>query len=219
MIQSFVLFCENGMLYLKDTSQPKLKPICVDFVSGSAEYRRKYGGGLSENIAKAVGVTGKYKPYVIDATAGFGRDSFVLASLGCEVLMIERNPMIYELLKDGLVRAKKSAETKEIVERMKLINRDAIDYIKKLRKKPDVIYLDPMFPHSKKSRLVKKEMRILKKLVGNDLDAVELLKTSLTKAKKRVVIKRPARAEFLGKMRLTFQVKGKTGRWDVISIQ
>ncbi len=34
--------------------------------------------------------------------------------------------------------------------------------------RPQVVYLDPMFPHKQKSALVKKEMRVFQSLVGPD---------------------------------------------------
>ena len=45
--------------------------------------------------------------------AGLGRDAFVLASVGCRVRMLERNPVVAALLDDGLtpeaMRTRKSA--------------------------------------------------------------------------------------------------------------
>jgi 16S rRNA (guanine1516-N2)-methyltransferase len=217
MQKDFKLIQTEKGLSLQNPNNQKIKPIIIDFASGKSEHRRKFGGGLGQHISKAVGVKGNYKPYVIDATAGMGRDSFVLATLGCKVLMLERNKTIFKLLQDGLERGSESEEIAEIIGRMKVINTDAIDYIGKIsdNEKPDVIYLDPMFPHSKKSRLVKKEMRIFRELVGDDLDAEKLLKISLSKAKKRIVVKRPAKSEFLGGLEPNFQIKGRVNRFDV----
>ncbi len=67
-------------------------------------HRRKFGGGRGEAVAKAVGIKGDYLPDV-DATAGLGRDAFVLASVGCRVRMLERNPVVAALLDDGPARA------------------------------------------------------------------------------------------------------------------
>jgi len=216
MKQNFKLTKDKNGLSLINLSEPKSKPIRIDFASGKIEYRRKFGGGLGQHIAKAVGIKENYKPYVLDATAGMGRDSFVLASLGCKVLMVERNEIIFKLLENGLKRARANSEISEIIKRMKLIKADAIEYLAKIpeNKKPDVIYLDPMFPHSKKSRLVKKEMRIFRQLVGDDLDAEKLLEIALKKAKKRIVVKRPAKAEFLGGLKPNFQIRGRVSRFD-----
>jgi len=207
---------EKG-LELENLLEPKIKPMKIDFASGKAEHRRKFGGGLGQYIAKAVGIKGNYKPYVLDATAGMGRDSFVLATLGCKVLMLERNEIIFKLLEDGLKRGEADEEISEIIGRMKVVNANSVKYIGAIleNEKPDVIYLDPMFPHSKKSRLVKKEMRIFRELVGNDLDAKELFEVALKKAKKKIVVKRPARSEFLCDKKPNFQIKGRVNRFDV----
>ena len=39
--------------YLVKSDEPKLAPIRVDFVSGGAAHRRKFGGGKGQAIAKA----------------------------------------------------------------------------------------------------------------------------------------------------------------------
>ena len=79
-------------------------PVRVDFVEGGAAHRRLYGGGSGQMIAKAVGIAQGVRPRVLDATAGLGKDAFVLASLGCEMSLIERQPLIGALLEDGLAR-------------------------------------------------------------------------------------------------------------------
>jgi 16S rRNA (guanine1516-N2)-methyltransferase len=76
-------------------------PVRVDFVEGGAAHRRLYGGGSGQMIAKAVGIAQGVRPRVLDATAGLGKDAFVLASLGCEMSLIERQPLIGALLEDG----------------------------------------------------------------------------------------------------------------------
>ncbi len=89
-------------LELRKRDEPKLGGIFVDFVGGAMAHRRKFGGGRGEAVAKAVGIKGDYLPDVVDATAGLGRDAFVLASVGCRVRMLERNPVVAALLDDGL---------------------------------------------------------------------------------------------------------------------
>lgn len=196
--------------------------IVVDFTDNATKHRLKYGGGLGQDIAKAVGIKGNFKPRVLDATAGLGGDSFIIASLGCEVDMLERSPVVFELLSDGIGRANEDFEVREIVNKMRVVNnQDSIDFLQKLEdvsKIYDVIYLDPMFPESKKSRLVKKEMRILSEVVGKDLDAKELLELALQKTKNRVVVKRPRKASYIidvEKLKPSFQIIGKVIRYDV----
>jgi 16S rRNA (guanine1516-N2)-methyltransferase len=65
--------------------------IFIDFASAANTYRRLHGGGNGQPLARAIGLKTYGLPLVvIDATAGLGQDSFVLASLGCHVTMIER---------------------------------------------------------------------------------------------------------------------------------
>ena len=168
-------------LELVKLDEPKLGTIKVDFVDGATAHRRKFGGGRGQDIAKAIGLKHGFKPHVLDATAGLGRDSFVLATLGCNVTMMERMPIVAALLEDGLARAKLSLEVSDIVERMSLINASSIENMT-LANTPDVIYLDPMYPHREKSAAVKKEMRVFQSLVGEDLDADSLLEPALALA-------------------------------------
>ncbi|HBO39365.1 MAG TPA: DNA polymerase I, partial [Pasteurellaceae bacterium] len=109
----------NGMvrLELRKLDEPKLGAVYVDFVSGSMAHRRKFGGGRGEAIAKAVGIKGDELPTIIDATAGLGRDACVLASVGCQVRLIERHPVVFLLLQDGLQRAYADPEIGEMMRR------------------------------------------------------------------------------------------------------
>jgi 16S rRNA (guanine1516-N2)-methyltransferase len=176
----------------------KIKSLCVDFLDPKIKKRIKTTGKNSL-LAKAVGIVSKKvlqeKPLkIIDATAGLGIDAFILAVLGCDVLMLERSPIIGELLKNGLSLATNIAEFADLKLELKII--DAKSYLQKLASKVDVIFLDPMYPLRTKSALNKKEMRLLKDIVGEDADFAELLKIALNKAK-RIVIKRPKFANVL----------------------
>ncbi len=167
-------------------------------------------------IAKAVGIQPGVRPTVVDATAGLGRDAFVLATLGCNVTMIERQPLIAVLLEDGFARAREDAVIALIVARMSLRVGDAIRILRTWNDEaPQVIYLDPMFPHRDKSALVKKEMRLFRPLVGDDQDADELLEAALALASHRVVVKRPRKAPAIAGGKVSFSLEGNAGRFDV----
>ncbi|TBV00088.1 class I SAM-dependent methyltransferase [Stutzerimonas kirkiae] len=188
----------------------------VDFVEGAVAHRRQFGGGSGQMIAKAVGIAPGVRPRVLDATAGLGRDAFVLASLGCQVLMIERQPLIAALLEDGLVRASRATEVQDIVQRMALLQGNAIELMRGWGEDaPQVIYLDPMFPHRDKSALVKKEMRLFRPFVGDDLDAPALLAEALRLASHRVVVKRPRKAPALEGAEPSYRLEGKSSRYDI----
>lgn len=191
-------------------------PIGVDFDDGAA-WRRAQGG--AELIVKAVRGRSKQPLHVLDATAGLGRDSFVLASRGFQVTAVERNPIVAALLADGLARAAATSAA-EIAARIDLRQGDAIDYLAVLppSQQPDVVYLDPMFPAAQKSALVKKEMRLFQQLLHGPVDLAldaQLLQMARNTARLRVVVKRPARAQPLADAAADYALPGKAIRFDV----
>lgn len=203
-------------LELRKRDEPKLGGIFVDFVDGAMAHRRRFGGGRGEAVAKAVGIKSGYLPAVIDATAGLGRDAFVLASVGCRVQMLERHPVVAALLDDGLQRGYQNAEIGGwLRERLTLIHASSLDALSDMAEKPDVVYLDPMYPHKQKSALVKKEMRVFQTLVGADDDADGLLAPARRLAKKRVVVKRPDYAPPLAGVVTQSAVVTKSHRFDI----
>ncbi|WP_158768418.1 class I SAM-dependent methyltransferase [Paraglaciecola sp. L1A13] len=218
--QGLVLMQSEAHLALKQLNEPKVGEVLVDFASDALTFRRLHGGGKKEAIAKAVGLKGQTELSVLDATAGLGRDAFVLASLGCCVDMIERSPVVSALLADGLMRAQHSDSLASwLPNRMVLHHGIAVDLMGNWSHSvPDVVYLDPMFPHRKKSAAVKKEMRLFQQLLGPDEDADVLLAPALALAKKRVVVKRPAGAPFLAGQKPQIEMQGKANRFDVYLI-
>ena len=213
-------------LELRQLDEPKVGAVKVDFASDALTFRRLHGGGKKEAIARAIGLKGKDSLHVLDATAGLGRDAFVLASLGCVVDMIERSPVVAALLQDGLDRASFDNELSTwIPKHMRLFHGVAVHLLLNWQDtepsltRPDVVYLDPMFPHRKKNAAVKKEMRLFQQLLGPDEDADLLLKPALALAKKRVVVKRPSGAPFLAGKKPHIEMLGKANRFDVYLIQ
>ena len=191
-------------------------PIRVDFVSGAVAHRRLFGGGSGQMIAKAVGIQPGVRPVVVDATAGLGRDAFVLAELGCAITLIERQPLIAALLEDGMQRALADAVVGPIVAQMKLICGNAIELFSAWNgDAPQVIYLDPMFPHRDKSALVKKEMRLFRPLAGDDNDAPTLLEAALALATHRIVVKRPRKAPAIAGKLPAYTLEGNSSRFDI----
>ena len=204
---------------LIDQDEPDMAPVFIDFLSGKTAYRRKYCHAGGEAISKAVGIKKGHRPNIVDATAGWGRDAFVLATMGCRVHMIERSDVIAKLLEDGLRRAEQDEKIGTMIkENLSLACGDSRQELLHTPFEPEVIYLDPMFPHIKKSALVKKEMRMLQDVVGPDDDADELLKVSLHIATKRVIVKRPAYAKFLAEIKPQTSIKTKKHRFDIYLI-
>jgi len=218
---SHVLLYDTGSvpprLELRATCKDALGPVYVDFVTGALGFRARSGSRSKEPLARAVVPKGAARPSVLDATAGLGRDAFILATLGCRVSLVERSPIVAALLRDGLSRALADDATRAIAERMELHVGDAVAVISRLGEleRPDVVYLDPMYPQRNKSALVKKEMRILRTLVGEDMDAPQILTAALGTARKRVVVKRPRLADALPGIAPSHSLVGSTTRFDV----
>ncbi len=220
-----LVYTEKGLqIQLKeDRKQKRAAILLVDFLSDTLTYRRQHGGGIKQALARAVGIKSGIRPDIIDATAGLGKDSFLLASLGCKVIMIERSPLLAALLGDALERAAISHKLEfELAGRLTLLQGDAAEIFLKNRhvtkNKPDTIYLDPMYPHSRKSALNRQEMRLIRKLVGDDNDADKLLQSALQYATKRVVVKRPKGAPLLNDLSPTHVIAMKNSRYDVYMI-
>ena len=217
-----LLICESGTRRLQQTGRKAPGPVLADFVSGAVAHRRKFGGGKGQMIAKAVGIKGGIRPRVADVTAGLGRDSFVLATLGCEVQMVERSPIIHALLESGLQQAQEDPEVADIAARMSLVNGDSISWLScrpDEAQPPQVVYVDPMFPHTDKSALVKKEMRVFRDVVGDDRDSAALLQAALNLAEYRVVVKRPRKAPAIEGQTPSYQLSGKSSRYDIYTLK
>ena len=186
-----------------------------DFLQGAVNHRLRFGRGRGQHLPKAVGMKGGQSPTIIDATAGLGRDAFLLASLGSPVTLIERSDIIHELLAAGMDVARQAGgQHKDIMDRMTLIHGDSIALLPHMQ--ADVVLVDPMHPPRQKSALVKAEMRAIRDIVGIDKDKHLLIETALAMATKRVVLKWPAKATPLTGLRpASHQIIGKSIRYDV----
>lgn len=225
---SFVLLLDEQGLALQATGKKAPGAIRVDFAQGANAHRRQFGGGKGQLIAKAVGLKSAYRPQVVDVTAGLGQDAFVLATLGCSVTLLERSPIVFHLLADGLERAKlvMDADLQAIIGRMQLSQQHGADYLAQLEAPVDVIYLDPMFPERKSKAEVNKSMKAFHSLVGADDDAGVLLKEALEKAIYRVVVKRPRKAPALHEQHAELSLpapslvlEGKSTRYDIYTFK
>lgn len=219
-----LVFTAQG-LSLRLSTEPNWSDIRVDFSSAALQYRKQHGGGRNEAIAKAIGIKGKESLSVVDCTAGMGTDSFVMASVGAKVTMLERSPVIAALLEDALLRLNDAGEM--VVDNLSLLSCDAIEYLTEATTtcsptRADVIYLDPMFPHKKKSALVKKEMQAFHLLIGPDQDSERLLTTAIDYKPKRIVVKRPTSAPQLNNIQNlnpSMEIRSKKHRFDVYVLQ
>jgi 16S rRNA (guanine1516-N2)-methyltransferase len=191
----------------------------VDFIHGKNGYRRLNDASIKQPLAKAAGIKPGIRPMVLDATAGLGGDSFVLASLGCQVTLFERNPVIAALLQDGLDRALIHRQTRPIIEeRITFIHESSFSLSTGQEKEFDTVYLDPMYPHDSGSALNKQSMRVIRTIVGDDSDSEQLLELAKVKARKRIVVKRPRQAPTLTTENVSYQIKMKSSRYDIYLI-
>ena len=201
----------------KDTAPEQDSLIC-DFTGGAVRHRFWFGGGRGQALPRAVGMKDGKTPMVVDATAGLGRDAFLLASLGATVVLIERSTEIHRLLEDAMARASDAGgEVADVIARMTLLYGDARDLLAALS--PEVVLVDPMHPPRKKTALVKNEMRLIREIVGTDEDSVDLMKVALATARKRVVLKWPRRADpMAGIVPPSHRITGKSTRYEVFMV-
>lgn len=202
---------QNDQLSLYLENEQKLDQLSFSLVEGEVATRATKVSKSNEVIAKAIGCKPHFRPRVVDATAGMGRDSLIMAKLGCSVTMLERNFAIHCLLKDALQQLKAQPDFDLNIQ---LEKQDSISQLADISL-VDVIYLDPMFPERKKSALVKKEMRLFKRIAGEDNDADQLLKSALASSATRVVVKRPKGAPLLAGLKPSHEIKAKKFRYDV----
>ena len=83
-----------------------------------------------------------------------------------------------------------------------------------IKTKPDVIYLDPMFPENKNRRKPDREKQFLRVIV-NDKNTDDLLLTSCRKYAGKVVVKRSVKDNYLSGIKPSREILGKTTRYDI----
>lgn len=216
-MSGFTLVHVGDRLTLQRPDDPKFTPFYIDFLGGKLRYRGEQAGLKREMLARALGKKPKDEPRIVDATAGLGRDSFILACLGFNVILLERSAILHALLQDAMLHAQADPEIAPVIARMTLVHADAVTWLPQLpeTERPDIIYLDPMFPERQKSASVKKEMVILQQLLGAQTDGDDLLNIALTCSKQRVVVKRPRLAPALTNRPRAFSLTGKSSRFDI----
>jgi len=215
---SYLFFDENALTYSLRADNQTLT-LSHSFTSGKNKHRQQYGGGKNQPLPKACGLDKHPNWTIFDATAGIGRDAYVLASLGAQVTLCEQHPVLYALLVDALNRAALDEEVKAVVQRIQIIHGNSSDVLNAMPettvKRPDVIYLDPMYPDRKKSAKIKKDMQILQYLVGHNTQDGLLFETAYATAINRVVVKRPKTAKSITSIKPSYNVSSENTRYDV----
>jgi len=198
---------------------------------------RKGIAGISRG---ASGNEDRARMSVVDATAGLGRDAMLLAAAGCNVIAIERNPLIAFLLQEARASAEKSDQAALRSAAMNVVFRcaDSIEYLScpgDVEPRPDVVYIDPMYSNAgaaanapdsgglKKTAAVKKNAQLLQcidSIFSSSLETVanqgeKLLNQALQVARQKVVVKRAPRAPWMGECKPSSSVSGKAVRFDI----
>lgn len=173
-------------------------------------------GRLHHEMLVKLAKTKTEHPVAVDAAAGMGEDSFLLAAAGYEVYLFERDRVIAALLGDALLRAEKDKQLRGIVGRMHLKEGDSIELMPQLGIVPEIVYLDPMFPPRKKSGLIHKKLQLIQKLEQPCADERELFDAAAALQPKKIIIKRPLNGAPLADRKPSYTVKGKAIRYDVV---
>ena len=169
-----------------------------------------------ELLVRAAHIKGAEHPLrAVDATAGLGEDSLLLAAAGYEVLLVERDPVIAALLADCLRRARADERLAAMAGRMHLQPGEATLVLGQLPQAPHLVYLDPMFPAKGKAALTKKKLQLFQRLEPPCAQEEELLAAAFAAGPRRVVVKRPLKAPALAGRKPSHSVEGKTIRYDV----
>ena len=216
---------EAGTLYLKASLQGA--SLVRDGMEVAGDFSRllprlKQGALQRELLVKAARVKGVERPRAVDATAGLGEDSLLLAAAGFEVTLCESDPVIAILLEDALARAAGDEALAHIAARMRLVEGDSRATLAALAAddatRPDVVYLDPMFPGRTKSAAVKKKFQLIHGLERPCEPEAEdsLMSAALAARPRKIVVKRPVKGPWLAGVKPSHAIAGKAVRYDCI---
>lgn len=205
---------------LKD-NRSRQKPVYIDLLKTAA---RRGGGRGRSLLAQATGVRPGKQLRVVDCTAGFGRDGFMLAVLGAaHVELVERSAALVAMLEDAWGRSvttvgDNSSPFGKALAATTIVHADAADHLSRCR--ADVVYIDPMFPPHRGTALAKGDMQLLQRFLGDSRpeETSRLLGAAADSDCRRIVCKRhrtqPA-SVLPGLGAPEFSVEGKAFRFDV----
>ena len=207
----YFIYDSNGLSFIKDSNNPK-EMLNVNFLSGKLGWRIKRADHEG-NLKKALGKT-KERFNIFDATAGLLSDSMIFLSLGHNVVAVEQSKIIYLLVNDAIHRARNK---KLLLKNLKFIHGNSIVSYKKSKKSFDIIYLDPMYPVTKKKIKKSGDLRSIGSILEleNLFDKGDYLIDQFMKVDcKKLILKRPLKSETTYS-NINYQVKGKTTRFDI----
>ena len=220
--QKWLKSVSNGSLLIDDTGE-------VFIIAGgmkvsphwqSLQQRVVKAGKKTELLLKAMQLQADM--CVIDATAGFGHDSLILANTGASVILIEQQPLMYLLLKLEQQKMVQHPNWQKLMSRLTIYQGDASALFATLDK-VDRVYLDPMFPAESYKSAVNKNMQILHSLTTppSMRQEQQLLSTAIqqTTMNGMVVVKRPKSAVFLANQPPDTSLSNEIVRFDCYTNQ
>ena len=175
--------------------------------------RLRQGALQREMLVKAAHVKGVELPLAVDATAGLGDDSLLLAAAGFRVVLFERNPVIAALLRDAIERAARHPDFADIAARMQLVEGNSIEALPHLDIQPDVVLLDPMFPAKHGNARAKKKLQLIQRLEQPCEDESALLEAAFAARPRKIVVKRPLKGPFLADRKPSYSLRGTPVRY------
>ncbi len=203
--ETFILEIENLEMALFLNDRPELKALTLNF-----DQTRKGTG--RDPLLRAIGSNVNT---LVDMTPGWCTDALQIARQGIKVSAIERNRVVFLMIR----YARTGLSDALLRERLQLFHGRSECWLETQEYRPDVIYLDPVFPEKTKSAATRKEMVILQRLSKHDDDGnsgnnQRLFDTAMKHAQKRVVVKRPHHATPLAPGKVG-DTRSKLVRFDI----
>lgn len=206
---SFRIVEADGLLELRPPGEGDRRGIRAQFPPDAATAQTR-----SHPLVRAF--KGHVGP-VIDLTAGLGADAWRLAAAGLHVRACERDPAIYALLASGWEEARRSGRVPDsLAARLEFVHAEAADWLEAIGRAELglAVYLDPMYPPPRRaSALPRRELQVMRRLLGEQGDAAALFARARSLAA-RVVVKRPHHAPPFA-ADATFSIESKLVRFDV----
>jgi 16S rRNA (guanine1516-N2)-methyltransferase len=186
--------------------------VSADYVEYAGVRRRRQAQG--ELLIKAIQGRHRGTLTILDATMGMAADTMLLTTMGHQVIALEKSRWLFELVSDGLRRAALAGLTRL----PELVCAEAVAWLNQHRDQHfDIVYLDPMFAETGKRALPKKNMQLLRQMVELESDGEELLAAAKSRARLRVVVKRPIKGGCLAGSP-NYSIKGQRVRFDIYSV-
>ena len=209
--ESYLAYNSTGLSFIKDAANPK-EFLYVDFLKGKLGWRIKRAEHES-NLKKAIGKT-KKELNIFDATAGFLSDSMIFLSLGHKVMAVEQSKIIFYLVEDAIKRAQSKIP---FLRNLSFLNGNSLDIFRYSKESFDAIYLDPMYPKTKKNVKGSGDMRSIRSILKleNILNEENDLCDAFMQCEyQKIILKRPLKYKKIYS-NINYQVKGKTTRFDI----